>query len=151
MNKTEKNILQALYQKEPRPGTWRSYPYEAIRWLDGKSRTEVTGWISEDGRFQTWSPAAAHATGERELVSRIVIMRWLKYLSGKGYLEITGETDTDLRLRLTTEGVEIARLCTTGFGRAELWYRENQSGLLGLGLTIVVAIITSSITTCAAS
>ncbi len=94
----------------------------------------------------------AYTQGERQdLVSRIVIMRWLKYLSGKGYIEIAGEQDMDLRLSLTTAGVDVARLCTSRFGRAELWYQQHQSGLIGLGMTIVVAFITSTITTCTAS
>lgn len=151
MNKTERNILQALYLREPRPGHWHAYPYEAIRWLDGKSRSQVSAWISQEGRFQTWNPGVAHAEGQTtDLNSHLFIMRWLKYLAGKGYLEISGEADMDLRLTLTADGVEIARLCTSRFGRAELWYRQNRAGLLGLALTVVVAIITSSITTCAA-
>lgn len=146
MLRTEKNILQGMYERQPSPNRWLVYSYDEIRWLDRKRRREVKRWIVGDDRLQRYSPHEAYAEGQIVINSHGCVMRWITFLEGKGLIKSAAEELMNIRLSLTAEGVETARQCRSGWGRLELLYQERRNGIAGLLITILISAITSLIT-----
>jgi hypothetical protein len=150
MKKSEANLLQAVYANESQPGEWRSYSFESLRWLDKKSLKEVRSWKNEDGSFKTTTGYDLYNQGQIDRINpRYEVTKWTSYLSQKGYINSNIRSENLISISLTAEGVDMARMCSSMFGRLEILYQNNKDGLLGLFITVLAAIITSLITTLA--
>jgi hypothetical protein len=73
---------------------------------------------------------------------------YVVHLQQKNYLEHDEPlSDSDLRIRLTADGFELARKLDSVWGTANYLYQQHKDGILGLVLTILVSVVTAYITT----
>ncbi len=71
--------------------------------------------------------------------------RPLRYLASSGMIEYRQKSNM-LFIRVTAAGADRARQLHAPWGRVNLWYRDQKTGLIGLVVVIVVALITSLLT-----
>jgi hypothetical protein len=73
---------------------------------------------------------------------------YVVYLRQKKYIEHDEPwSESDLRIRLTADGLELARKLNSVWGTANYLYQQHKDGILGLLLTILVSVVTAYITT----
>lgn len=146
LTKVEKRILHGLYGDNPRLDRWMSYSAAAINWLGEHDLDEAAQWRDGDHRRELELPGMDPVLESLEHDGRANAA--LSHLQGAKLVKYQQRLQLDVfDVMLTYEGASMARSLHTRGGRLGLRYREHKDGILGLLITVLVAIITAIATT----
>lgn len=145
MNKKERLILHGLYCDRKLPNEEKCYTANEIKWL-------ARNWFYYKGRKWRGKDElkAVEDKDEDYLASKnatsAASTRELTYLKDDGYISFTKEGSL-LRIGVTVKGTDLAReLDFPLFGPLNVWYKNHKDGLMGVILTILVAMVTTILT-----
>lgn len=146
LTEVEKRVLHGLYGDNPRLDRSMSYSAAAINWLGEHDFSHALQWRDGDGRRELNIPDLDSVLESLEHEGRAHAA--LSHLQGAKLLDYQQRARFDaFEVALTYEGAALARRLHTWQGRLGLRYRENKDGVLGLLITVLVAIITAIATT----
>ena len=139
----EDRILHGLYYYRENVDEEFPVSAEQVLRLALHPLQEGGSW-NKDGQLQSVDTSLFPADIESKLITAKLELP-LRYLQYRRLIKYTRESDT-LVIAVTFAGADRAIRLHTRRGRMDLWYREHKDGILGLGLTVLVACVTAMIT-----
>lgn len=146
LEKAEKRILLGVYLRDRRVGRAQYYLAENLNWLASRSYHFAREWAGA-AVLPKHAPCESDTFHDSWLQSQRAASA-MSHLEGAGMVGISHPSGHEevFEVFVTYRGAEYARLLATRWGRADLWYRERKDGVAGLGVTVVVAALTTIVT-----
>ena len=143
MNKEEERVLHGLYFDREMVDEEAVVTGSEVLWLARHTFRAGNTW-RKDGKLQTLDKSQQSGeTAFRAVTAEQT--RPLRYLHNSGMIQYKTKSNM-LFIHVTAAGADRARQLHTPWGRLNLWYQEQKTGLIGLVVTVVVALITSLLT-----
>lgn len=115
-----------------------------LLWLAMHPLREGEAW-DKDGKPQSVDVSDFPAEIRTKLLTAKLELP-LRYLQYRRLIKYSRREDGIHSIAVTFVGADRAIRLHTRRGRMDLWYRENKDGILGIGVTILVAFVTTLIT-----
>ncbi len=145
----EDRILHGLYYYRESIDEDVQVSSEQLLWLAMHALREGETW-SKNGKLQHLD------VGEfpEEIRSKLLTAKLelpLRYLQYRRLIKYARRSDGMLYAAVTFAGADRAIRLHTRRGRADLWYRENKDGIVGVTITVLISLVTALITVLAAN
>ena len=140
----EDRILHGLYfHRESIDEEWPVTSAQLL-WLAMHPLREGDAW-DKDGKPQSVDASQFPAEIRAKLLTAKLELP-LRYLQYRRLIKYSRREDGMHTMAVTFAGADRAIRLHTRRGRMDLWYREHKDGILGIGVTILVAFVTALIT-----
>jgi hypothetical protein len=140
----EDRILHGLYYERESIDEDIVVTGEQILWLAMHPLREGEEW-NQDGQLQSVDASAFPEEVQAKLLTAKLELP-LRYLQYRRLIKYASRSDATYSAAVTFAGADRAIRLHTRWGRLDLWYREHKDGILGMGATIVVSVLTALIT-----
>lgn len=137
----EDRILHGLYFHRESIDEDITVSGEQILWLAMHPLAEGDSW-ERDGQLQSMDTAEIPETLRGKLIMAKLELP-LRYLQYRRLIKYAKNRDATVTLSVTFAGADRAIRLHSRRGRADLWYREHKDGILGMGITVLVAFATA--------
>lgn len=146
--KTSDMILLGIYNHWPRLDDSISLKTGELAWVVHHGLTE---WRQKNGWKEVEYPSDKRSNDsymDEPLTDRSRVAKELCILQANDCIEFEQPSGLDMmfEVQLLPNGLIRAEKLSSRTGKADLWYRENRNGIIGLAVTIIVSIITAWIT-----
>jgi hypothetical protein len=137
----EDRVLHGLYYYRESIDEDVQLSGDEILWLTTHPLREGDAWHSA-GELQAVD-ATEFAPEIRSKLLTAKLELPLRYLQYRRLIKFTQRSDGLYVVAVTFAGADRAIKLHTRRGRADLWYRENKEGALGLAITVLVSLLTA--------
>jgi hypothetical protein len=140
----EDRILHGLYYYRENIDEDVPVTAEQILWLAMHPLRDGEGW-SKEGEPQSVDTSVFPDDIQSKL-STAKLELPLRYLQYRRLIRYARRADGTILAAVTFAGADRAIRLHTRRGRMDLWYREHKDGILGVGMTVFVSLLTALIT-----
>jgi hypothetical protein len=140
----EDRILHGLYYHREAIDEDIHVTGEQILWLAMHPLEEGPAW-DRDGQLQSLDVEQFPADIRTKLLAAKLELP-LRYLQYRRLIKYAKQRDATNILSVTFAGADRAIRLHSRRGRMDLWYKENKDGILGLGITVLIAFVTALLT-----
>lgn len=140
----EDRILHGLYFYRESIDEEFSVSAEQLLWLAMHPLREAEAW-ERNGELQHLDTEAFPAEIRVKLLAAKLELP-LRYLQYRRLIKYVKNRDGAFTVSVTFAGADRAIRLHSARGRLDLWYREHRDGVVGLGLTILIAFVTALLT-----
>jgi hypothetical protein len=140
----EDRILHGLYYYRENIDEDVQVSSEQLLWLAMHPLREAEAWHSE-GKLQSLDASAFPEDIRSKLITAKLELP-LRYLQYRRLIKYARRSDGMLYVAVTFAGADRAIRLHTRRGRADLWYREQKEGIVGVLITILVSLVTALVT-----
>jgi hypothetical protein len=140
----EDRILHGLYYYRENIDEDVQVSSEQLLWLAMHPLREGDAWHKE-GKLQSLDVSAFPEEVRAKLITAKLELP-LRYLQYRRLITYARRSDGMLYAAVTFAGADRAIRLHTRRGRMDLWYREHRDGVVGIGITILIAFITALMT-----
>ena len=138
--------MLGIYLRDRRVSRVQCYIAEQLYWLAVRPYKSAQQWATMSVLPKHVLEGIDSLEGNWLQLQKVTAI--MSHLEGAGLVEVSRPTGHEeiFEVSVTFRGAEYARRLETRLGRLDLWYVEHKDGIAGLGITVIVAALTTLIT-----
>jgi hypothetical protein len=140
----EDRVLHGLYYYRQNIDEDVQVSGEQLLWLAMHPLREGEAW-HKDGRLQSLDASEFPEEIRAKLITAKLDLP-LRYLQYRRLITYARRSDGMFYAAVTFAGADRAIRLHTRRGRMDLWYREHRDGVIGMGITVLISLVTALIT-----
>ena len=140
----EDRILHGLYYYRENIDEDVQVSGEQLLWLAMHPLREGEAW-HRDGKLQSLDASEFPEEIRAKLITAKLDLP-LRYLQYRRLITYARRSDGMFYAAVTFAGADRAIRLHTRRGRMDLWYREHRDGVIGMGITVLISLVTALIT-----
>jgi hypothetical protein len=140
----EDRILHGLYYYRQNIDEDVQVSGEQLLWLAMHPMREGEAW-NKDGKLQSLDASEFPEEIRAKLITAKLDLP-LRYLQYRRLITYARRSDGMFYAAVTFAGADRAIRLHTRRGRMDLWYREHRDGVIGMGITVLISLVTALIT-----
>ncbi|HSZ10162.1 MAG TPA: hypothetical protein VK794_16585 [Steroidobacteraceae bacterium] len=140
----EDRILHGLYYYRENIDEDVQVSGEQLLWLAMHPLREGEAW-HKDGKLQSLDASEFPEEIRAKLITAKLDLP-LRYLQYRRLITYARRSDGMFYAAVTFAGADRAIRLHTRRGRMDLWYREHRDGVIGMGITVLISLVTALIT-----
>ena len=140
----EDRILHGLYYYRENIDEDVQVSGDQLLWLAMHPLREGEAW-HKDGKLQSLDASGF----PEEIRAKLITVKLdlpLRYLQYRRLITYARRSDGMFYAAVTFAGADRAIRLHTRRGRMDLWYREHRDGVIGMGITVLISLVTALIT-----
>jgi hypothetical protein len=140
----EDRVLHGLYYYRQNIDEDVQVSGEQLLWLAMHPLREGEAW-HKDGKLQSLDASEFPEEIRAKLITAKLDLP-LRYLQYRRLITYARRSDGMFYAAVTFAGADRAIRLHTRRGRMDLWYREHRDGVIGMGITVLISLVTALIT-----
>jgi hypothetical protein len=140
----EDRILHGLYYYRENIDEDVQVSGDQLLWLAMHPLREGEAW-NKDGKLQSLDASEFPEEIRAKLITAKLDLP-LRYLQYRRLITYARRSDGMFYAAVTFAGADRAIRLHTRRGRMDLWYREHRDGVIGMGITVLISLVTALIT-----